>query len=71
MQLVLYSFLIHSLVEGLESTRAYDYTKYHPMDEVRFHLLYRCFYRSWTFFDFIVDMLIRDCTHIVSDLSLL
>ncbi|XP_010737533.3 carboxypeptidase O [Larimichthys crocea] len=24
----------NSLVEGLESTRAYDYTKYHPMDEI-------------------------------------
>lgn len=28
-------FLNHSLVEGLESTQKYDYTKYHPMDEVR------------------------------------
>ncbi|KAK1903440.1 Carboxypeptidase O [Dissostichus eleginoides] len=24
----------NSLVEGLESTRIYDYTKYHPMDEI-------------------------------------
>ncbi|TKS67486.1 Carboxypeptidase O [Collichthys lucidus] len=24
----------NSLVEGLESTQAYDYTKYHPMDEI-------------------------------------
>ncbi|XP_068602649.1 carboxypeptidase O-like [Brachionichthys hirsutus] len=27
-------FEIHSLAEGLESTRSYEYTKYHPMDEI-------------------------------------
>lgn len=32
-------YFIRSLVEGLESTLSYDYTKYHPMDEVRVYFI--------------------------------
>lgn len=60
-------YFIHSLVEGLESTLSYDYTKYHPMDEVRVCLLYRCFQVGLSLV--LLVMLIRDCTNTISALS--